>query len=550
MKKMKPFWKIFLQKLAIGILAGLIIGYLITSVAYMFFAEYMDNLYADTFKTEQERVAKATEDGRPISELGDAMSFRFACDAETTVGTNYIYMVDEETGETVASSDRHGFIVLRDKSTEEKAHIYSVDSKYLQPISKYDNTDIQNRFYYIDGAMELSYIAKFDTEYYFLRVLNAYRGEDEAYPGAVEIMVSNHMEVAEEDETLFETVVLKPENPENYEFVSKSEDYTVLFLFVGNSYAPQIEAECKKELDKPLEEGKDSFTTAVYDGEFWPGRAACYGKFRFVDAANKSYMVYYTGEMNFKELAIYIIVFNVLIMVIAVFVAFIRAKKQYNRERYEYSVVAYRDSLIDIMAHDLRTPLMAMSGYAENLKEEANAEKRDYYVDAILNNTDYMSRIISRNLEMSKISDEDIKKNSASLELVAMLQNALDEYKTVLEERKITVNCEGSFEIKGSEAMMKTALENLATNIIKYIDDEGTIDISVKGKKLTIANTTKEKIKNPKKMWEPFVRGDESRSNNKGTGLGLAIAKSIFEKHKLKSSIEYKDGRFAVVIVK
>lgn len=550
MKKMKPFWKILLQKLAIGILAGLIIGYLITSVAYMFFAEYMDNLYADTFKIEQERVAKATEDGRPISELGDAMSFRFACDAETTVGTNYIYMVDEETGETVASSDRHGFIVLRDKSTEEKAHIYSVDSKYLQPISKYDNTDIQNRFYYIDGEMELSYIAKFDTEYYFLRVLNAYRGEDEAYPGAVEIMVSNHMEVAEEDETLFETVVLKPENPENYEFVSKSEDYTVLFLFVGNSYAPQIEAECKKELDKPLEEGKDSFTTAVYDGEFWPGRAACYGKFRFVDAANKSYMVYYTGEMNFRELAIYIIVFNVLIMVIAVFVAFIRAKKQYNRERYEYSVVAYRDSLIDIMAHDLRTPLMAMSGYAENLKEEANAEKRDYYVDAILNNTDYMSRIISRNLEMSKISDEDIKKNSAPLELVAMLQNALDEYKTVLEERKITVNCEGSFEIKGSEAMMKTALENLATNIIKYIDDEGTIDISVKGKKLTIANTTKEKIKNPKKMWEPFVRGDESRSNNKGTGLGLAIAKSIFEKHKLKSYIEYKDGRFAVVIVK
>lgn len=550
MKKMKPFWKIFLQKLAIGILAGLIIGYLITSVAYMFFAEYMDNLYADTFKIEQERVAKATEDGRPISELGDAMSFRFACDAETTVGTNYIYMVDEETGETVASSDRHGFIVLRDKSTEEKAHIYSVDSKYLQPISKYDNTDIQNRFYYIDGAMELSYIAKFDTEYYFLRVLNAYRGEDEAYPGAVEIMVSNHMEVAEEDETLFETVVLKPENPENYEFVSKSEDYTVLFLFVGNSYAPQIEAECKTELDKPLEEDQDSFTTSVYDGEFWPGRAACYGKFRFVDAANKSYMVYYTGEMNFKELAIYIIVFNVLIMAIAVFVAFIRAKKQYNRERYEYSVVAYRDSLIDIMAHDLRTPLMAMSGYAENLKEEANAEKRDYYVDAILNNTDYMSRIISRNLEMSKISDEDIKKNSASLELVAMLQNALDEYKAVLEERKITVNCEGSFEIKGSEAMMKTALENLATNIIKYIDDEGTIDISVKGKKLTIANTTKEKIKNPKKMWEPFVRGDESRSNNKGTGLGLAIAKSIFEKHKLKSYIEYKDGRFAVVIVK
>jgi len=546
MNKMKSFWKILIQKMAFGLLGGIIVCLVLSSIAYMFFTEYEDNYFSDVFEKEKERVSESAKEA-PISELNDKISFRFAVDAETKNGINYIWMEDEETGKIVANSNRGVFIILKDRKTEETSKIYRVDSKYLQPVNKYDNINIFDRFYYFWGG-ELMYLPTLVPEFYTFRALNAYRGDGEAYPGTIEVLGS--AEAFTDEETVVETVTLAPENADDYEFVEKENDYTIILIGVGNSYAPQIDGYAKEVMDKPFADGEDSVSTTTYDGFFWPGRGAFFGKFRYTDSADKSYIVHYSGEFYFRELAVYVIGANLLIMIVAAVIALISAKKQYNREKYQYSLVAYQNNLIDVMAHDLRTPLMAMSGYAENLKEEANSDKRDYYIDAILKNTDHMSQIISRNLELTKISTERIKKNYKKIDIVEMLKDSLDGYKPIFEERKIAINIEGSLEINGDEEQMKTAIDNLASNMVKYVNDGGSIDIAVTKKVLSISNTTAEKVKNASKLWEPFVRGDESRSNQGGTGLGLAIAKGIFDRHKLKSKIRFANGRFIIELKK
>ena len=545
MKKMKSFWKILFQKMAFGLLGGIITCMVLSSVAYIFFTEYMDNNFNDMFEMIQERVSKVVED-EPVSELDDKLSFRMATDAEVNNGINYIYMEDEETGEMVASCDRGAFIILRDKNKEEKPEIFKVDSKYLQPLNKYDNIDIHNRFYYFTDG-QLTYLPTLIPEFYSIRVMTAYRGEDKAYPGTIEILGSADRF---DDEMLVETITLTPENADEYEFVVRSNDYTMLFIYVGNSCVPQMDGMSRETMNEPLPDNEESVVSTTHDGFFWPGRESFFGKYRFIDVSGKSYIVHYYGEMYFKDLAAYVIGINMLIIITAVIIALVRARKQYNREKYQYSIVAYQNNLIDVMAHDLRTPLMAMSGYAENLKEEANADKRDYYVEAILKNTDQMSQIISRNLELTKIGTEEIKKNYKKIELVGMLKDSLEGYKPVFDEKNIIVNIGGSFEVKGDETLMKTAFDNIASNILKYANEGGSIDISTKGKVFIISNTTTEVIKNPSKLWEPFVRGDESRSNNGGTGLGLAIARGVFDKHKLKSKIKNINGRFIIEIKK
>ncbi len=47
---------------------------------------------------------------------------------------------------------------------------------------------------------------------------------------------------------------------------------------------------------------------------------------------------------------------------------------------------------------------------------------------------------------------------------------------------------------------------------------------------------------------EPFVKGDESRSDKNGTGLGLSIVKNILDNLGFKSKIKIKDGWFKVII--
>lgn len=546
MKKMKSFWNILLQRMSFWIFGGIIICLIVSSVEYMFFKDYTKNYFSDVFENMQKRVSKTAEE-EPVSEIVDKVAFRLAVDAETSNGINYFYIEDEETGRTVANSDRGAFIVLRDRNTEEKAQVLRVDSKYLQPLNKYDNIDIQDRLYYfVDG--DLTYLPTLKPEFYTIRVITAYRGEDKAYPGTIEVMGS--ADLLDDDETLIETITLSPENANDYQLVSRSDDYTILFIYVGSTHVPLMDHFSKETMDEPLAEGENSVVTSSYDGFFWPGRCSYFGKFRYVDVSGKSYIVHYFGELSFKDLAMYAIGINVLIMTIVIIVALISARKQYNREKYQYSLIAYQNNLIDVMAHDLRTPLMAMSGYAENLKEEANAEKRDYYIDAIMKNTDHMSQIISRNLELTRIGTEEVKKNYKKIDLVEIIKGSLDGYNPIFEKKKITVNTEGNLEIKGDEALMKTAMDNIASNLVKYVNEGGAIDITARGKVLTISNTTTENIKNPAKLWDPFVRGDESRSNQGGTGLGLAIARGVFVKHKLKSRISVAGGRFIIELKK
>lgn len=328
MKKKKSFWEILLQKEVLGLLGGIVICLVISSCAYMSFKEYEQKLFLNIFETEKERVEEAAKEG-PISELNDKLSFRFAVDAETQNGFNYIWMEDEETGEVVANSDRGAFIILKDRKTDETSKIYRVDSEYLQPINKYDNIECLDRFYYFWGS-DLMYLPRLKSPIYSFRVLNAYVGDGEGYPGTIEVQDSS--DIYDDNEDTIDTVTLTPVNAGDYELVKRENDYTIILIYVGNSYVPQIDSSCKKVLEVPFEINDDSVFTTTYDSFFWPGRGAGFGKYRFVDSSGKAYIVHYSGEFYYKEIGIYVAGINLLIMVIAAIIAFIRAMKQYKRE--------------------------------------------------------------------------------------------------------------------------------------------------------------------------------------------------------------------------
>ena len=234
---------------------------------------------------------------------------------------------------------------------------------------------------------------------------------------------------------------------------------------------------------------------------------------------------------------------------IALLVTFIK----YRKLLYFYRLDDYRKTLMNSMAHDLKTPLASLMGYAENLKENVQTEKREHYAGAIYENAEYMNGIIMDVLDLSKMEDSGGKLHRENINLIGLCEELKSQFAPMLEEKKLSLETEGKFNRRVDKTMMKRAMENLLTNAIKYTKEGGMIRIYSKhvpfSEKLIFENGPVSKIQTKtNKLWEPFVKGDESRSEKNGTGLGLSIVNSVLSLNRLKGKLSCKDEVFRVEI--
>jgi hypothetical protein len=199
----------------------------------------------------------------------------------------------------------------------------------------------------------------------------------------------------------------------------------------------------------------------------------------------------------------------------------------FRREKVDFED-EYRRSVINSLSHDLKTPLTIMSGCAENLKENVDPEKREFYEDAIIENAKYSEKIINDALELSRSENSCKKPEFKKFELRPMAEGICKMYEVPAAERGITITINGDSTIKADPRMMNQLLENLITNAIKYTDDNGKIDINFEPKYFSVTNDFTGKIETDiNKLSEPFVRGTSDRSGRKGSGVGLAIVSNI-----------------------
>ncbi|MCH5193147.1 MAG: hypothetical protein J1F11_04230, partial [Oscillospiraceae bacterium] len=208
-------------------------------------------------------------------------------------------------------------------------------------------------------------------------------------------------------------------------------------------------------------------------------------------------------------------------------------------------------ALTNNLAHDIKTPLTAISGYAENLQkalDSQDTEKASGYISAILENVDYTDSIVNRTLELNQISD--IKKiNRTDINMRRLAENLINKYKLMAEEKNITVNISGEMSLQADETSISSAVENLLTNALKYTIPSGGIDIILDKRSFTIVNDIFQSV-DTKDLTMPFVKGDAARSKKPGSGLGLSIVKSAAELNGLRLSISSTENKFTAVLSK
>ncbi|MBQ5990344.1 MAG: HAMP domain-containing histidine kinase [Oscillospiraceae bacterium] len=208
----------------------------------------------------------------------------------------------------------------------------------------------------------------------------------------------------------------------------------------------------------------------------------------------------------------------VLLSIIGLIMLIIR----YFRLKSAYRLEDYQRDLTNHLAHDIKTPLMAIGGYTENLLEgDMTAEEQKRYLDSILSNISFTDSIINRTLYLNQI--EKIRVRKEMTDLRALIESAFEKYRLMLEEKQITFEVTGEATIKTKRDQIEMLIENLISNAVKYTPEQGNISVLVTPKSITVKNSVSEKLRT-RKLKQPFVRGDKARSNVKGTGLGLSIA--------------------------
>lgn len=240
---------------------------------------------------------------------------------------------------------------------------------------------------------------------------------------------------------------------------------------------------------------------------------------------------------------VYVWISCLLIFIIA---ACILSRQSYKIYLKREELDSRRKEMTNALAHDLKTPLSIISGYAQNLQEDIHTEKREHYASHIQTNVYRMDKIIKKMLEMSKLDFEPIEINFESVSLNEISSEIINRYKNICDEKSITTNIMGEAVVKADKALIERVIDNFFVNALDNMNDGGTIRILINDDTFEIFNSSShipEEVIDD--IWLPYIKGNVERSNKNGTGLGLSIVRTILELHKFTYGVKNKEDGVA-----
>ena len=232
----------------------------------------------------------------------------------------------------------------------------------------------------------------------------------------------------------------------------------------------------------------------------------------------------------------------------AVFVAACIVFAAYTLEksyRKNAETEAQRRDFTNAMAHEMKTPLGVIRGFAENLLEDPETGKREYYLRQIIGQTEEMDGAVKEMIQVSRLDSEDLALSRERIDLSELLEEEMERIAVRTEERRIEVRLRhtGAVIVEGDRALLEKAFRCLLDNAVSYNRDEGIITIDVDEERCVMANTgdpiPEEDLSRVCEMlWTGSREGRTRASEEKHLGMGLYLADRIFRLHGMKMTVE------------
>lgn len=206
------------------------------------------------------------------------------------------------------------------------------------------------------------------------------------------------------------------------------------------------------------------------------------------------------------------------------------------------------------LSHDLRTPLTAVQGYCQLLRQaDLSEEDRQAYLAVLEERAAFLQRLINDFYELSRLESGAVALEREPVSLSACVASLLADHYDALEQRNFQVEVwlsEGLPDLLGDGEAVRRILQNLMRNSLEHGSGSLFVEAVLRDDRVCLrwenggAALTEEELS---RVFDRCYTRDAARSGQ-NMGLGLAIAKALAKEMGAAIWAELQEDRFAVCI--
>ncbi len=195
-----------------------------------------------------------------------------------------------------------------------------------------------------------------------------------------------------------------------------------------------------------------------------------------------------------------------------------------------------RDLFSNMIAHEFRSPLTAIKGYASFLQESENLSKEEFrFASNIRNSAERLVILVGDFLEVARLQAGKLKIDKADVDIRNVLISVSEDLKVMAEDKGLRLKYVPDKKpviMNTDKARLMQVFTNIISNAIKYTDS-GVVELECIGTPREVTILVKDSgmgisADDQQKLFTPFSRvGDVDNTQITGTGLGMWITKQL-----------------------
>ncbi|MCK6681395.1 MAG: two-component system sensor histidine kinase CreC [Thermoanaerobaculia bacterium] len=209
----------------------------------------------------------------------------------------------------------------------------------------------------------------------------------------------------------------------------------------------------------------------------------------------------------------------------------------------------YVEHYVETLTHALKSPLSAIRGAAELMREEMPAARREKFLGNVLLESDRMQKVIDQLLRLSVLENQGRLGTVAAVDLASLAREVSESSASHLERRSISLRLAlEEARVDGDAFLLKQAIANLLQNAIEFSGTGTAIELrtGVEGGQ-ALVEIADEGPGIPayarEKVFEKFYSLPRPETGAKSSGLGLPIVRQVARLHRGEIELENRPQR-------